>query len=59
MNEAESQQVVGNEVRSEVAGMLDVFLRVVGRGVEGGKVRDLEGVEDDPERDVSGDGLRR
>jgi hypothetical protein len=48
VNEAESEQVVGDEVWSEIAGMLDVFGRVVGGGIEGSEVRDLEGVEDDP-----------
>jgi hypothetical protein len=50
VNEAESEQVVGDEVRSEIAGMLDVFGRVVSGGIEGGEVRDLEGVKDDPGR---------
>jgi hypothetical protein len=47
---------VGDEVRSEVAGVLDVFGGVVGRGVERGEVRDLECVEDDPGRGLAGMG---
>ena len=39
---------MGDEVRGEVTGMLDVFGGIVGGGVEGGEIRDLEGVEDDP-----------
>lgn len=48
VDEAEDQQVVGDEVRGEVTGVLDVFGGVFGRGVEGGEVGDLDGEEDDP-----------
>jgi len=49
VDEAEGEQVVRDEVWREVTGMFDVFGWIVGRGIEGGEVRNLERVEDDPE----------
>ena len=50
MDEAEGEQVVRDEVRREVTGVFDVFGWIVGREIEGGEVRNLDRVEDDPER---------